>query len=124
MILDTVLGPGRAARFTIFAGDVVEVKKPDPEIYELAVERLGLRKDETVVIEDSRNGLLAATRRRAAVRRHREQLHPRRGLRRGGPRRLEPRRPGPADARAREPERCRPGDHLGLPDLEAVIGTR
>lgn len=42
-------------------GDAVAAKKPDPAIYELAVARLGARKAETLVIEDSRNGLLAAT---------------------------------------------------------------
>ena len=61
IILDAVLGPERAASFTVFAGDVVPVKKPDPAIYLLAVEQLGASADETVVIEDSRNGLLAAT---------------------------------------------------------------
>jgi beta-phosphoglucomutase-like phosphatase (HAD superfamily) len=35
-------------------------KKPDPAIYALALERLGLATDEVLVIEDSRNGLLAA----------------------------------------------------------------
>jgi len=38
----------------------VSKKKPDPEIYNLALERLGLKPNECVVIEDSRNGLLAA----------------------------------------------------------------
>ncbi len=56
-----LLGPALAERITIFAGDVVAAKKPDPEIYELAVERLRVRKDEALVIEDSRNGLLSAT---------------------------------------------------------------
>ena len=61
VILDTVLGPRRAERFAVFAGDVVAAKKPDPSIYRLALERLGATREETVVIEDSRNGLLAAT---------------------------------------------------------------
>jgi len=60
VILESVLGPRRAARFAVFAGDVVPVKKPDPAIYELALERLRTTAAETVVIEDSRNGLLAA----------------------------------------------------------------
>ena len=59
-VLD-LLGPERKARFEIvLAGDVVSKKKPDPEIYVLARERLGLPAAECVVIEDSRNGLLAA----------------------------------------------------------------
>jgi HAD superfamily hydrolase (TIGR01509 family) len=62
VILETVLGRRRAARFAVLAGDVVAAKKPDPSIYRLAVERLGATPEETVVIEDSRNGLLAATR--------------------------------------------------------------
>jgi HAD superfamily hydrolase (TIGR01509 family) len=61
IILDAVLGPDRAERFEVFAGDVVPVKKPDPAIYRLALERLGAAVGEAVVIEDSRNGLLAAT---------------------------------------------------------------
>ncbi len=56
-----LLGAALAERMAIFAGDIVSAKKPDPEIYELAVARLGVNKGETVVVEDSRNGLLAAT---------------------------------------------------------------
>lgn len=36
-------------------------KKPDPEVYAVALARLGLPAKETVAIEDSRNGVLAAT---------------------------------------------------------------
>lgn len=49
-----------AARFTVFAGDVVPHKKPAPDIYLLALRELGTPAAEAVVIEDSRNGLLAA----------------------------------------------------------------
>ncbi len=60
-ILDKAVGPERAARFDlILAGDVVAKKKPAPDIYLLALERLGVRPAEVLVIEDSRNGLLAA----------------------------------------------------------------
>lgn len=60
-ILEQAVGPERAARFDlVLAGDVVPKKKPAPDIYLLALERLGARPDETLVIEDSRNGLLAA----------------------------------------------------------------
>jgi len=45
----------------VFAGDVVPRKKPAPDIYLLALDSLGLPADRAVVIEDSRNGLLAAT---------------------------------------------------------------
>ena len=44
----------------LLAGDMVSKKKPDPEIYNLALEKTGLAPDECVVIEDSRNGVLAA----------------------------------------------------------------
>jgi HAD superfamily hydrolase (TIGR01509 family) len=44
----------------VLAGDVVSKKKPDPEIYLLALEKSGLSPDQCIVIEDSRNGLLAA----------------------------------------------------------------
>ena len=61
LIAEKLLGPERKAKFSaILAGDVVSKKKPDPEIYNLASERLGIEPDECVVIEDSRNGLLAA----------------------------------------------------------------
>jgi len=62
--IDAVLdlfGPERKAKFEfVLAGDVVSKKKPDPEIYELAKQSLGLPTHECLVIEDSRNGLLAA----------------------------------------------------------------
>jgi HAD superfamily hydrolase (TIGR01509 family) len=60
-ILDVAAGPERAARFDlVLAGDVVSRKKPAPDIYRLALERLGVPAEEVLVIEDSRNGLLAA----------------------------------------------------------------
>ena len=59
-VLAHTVGPELAGKLLVLAGDVVATKKPDPEIYELAVDRLGVRKSEVVVIEDSRNGLLAA----------------------------------------------------------------
>jgi len=61
-VLD-LLGPERKAKFEfVHAGDVVSKKKPDPEIYQLAEQSLGLPPADCIVIEDSRNGLLAATR--------------------------------------------------------------
>ena len=63
--IDAVLdlfGAARKAAFDfVLAGDVVKKKKPDPEIYALAKQKLGLPTHECIVIEDSRNGLLAAT---------------------------------------------------------------
>ncbi len=59
-VLD-LLGPERKAKFEfVHAGDVVSRKKPDPEVYELAKQSLGLPVNHCMVIEDSRNGLIAA----------------------------------------------------------------
>jgi HAD superfamily hydrolase (TIGR01509 family) len=44
----------------VLAGDVVSHKKPDPEIYNLALSRTGLNADQVMVVEDSKNGVLAA----------------------------------------------------------------
>jgi len=44
----------------IIAGDMVSKKKPDPEIYLMALEKSGLTADECIVIEDSKNGVSAA----------------------------------------------------------------
>jgi HAD superfamily hydrolase (TIGR01509 family) len=61
LVAEVLLGPERKAHFSaILAGDVVSKKKPDPEIYNLASERLSLNPSECVVIEDTHIGLLAA----------------------------------------------------------------
>ncbi|WP_369069415.1 HAD-IA family hydrolase [Kineococcus terrestris] len=60
-VLTTAVGAELAGRIPVFAGDVVPAKKPDPAVYELTVAELGLDRDDTLVVEDSRNGLLAAT---------------------------------------------------------------
>lgn len=44
----------------IAAGDEVEAKKPAPDVYRLALDRLGLPAGDCLTFEDSRNGLLAA----------------------------------------------------------------
>ncbi len=44
----------------VLAGDIVSKKKPDPEIYNLALSKTGLKPDQAFVVEDSRNGVLAA----------------------------------------------------------------
>ncbi len=60
-ILEYAVGKDRADRFDLLlAGDVVPKKKPDPVIYLLALERLGVPPADVLVVEDSRNGLLAA----------------------------------------------------------------
>lgn len=59
-VVRLLLGPDRAAHFAVvLAGDVVSKKKPDPEIYNLVKDRLGVTGSEGLVIEDSRIGLLA-----------------------------------------------------------------
>jgi len=59
-VLD-LLGAERKSRFEhVLAGDIVSRKKPDPEIYVMAAQRLGLDPDECLVIEDSEIGLRAA----------------------------------------------------------------
>jgi HAD superfamily hydrolase (TIGR01509 family) len=60
-VLEHAVGAELAERVPVFAGDVVPAKKPDPAIYDLTVESLGLDRADTLVVEDSRNGLLAAT---------------------------------------------------------------
>ena len=44
----------------VLAGDMVSKKKPDPEIYNMGLSKLSLQPNECFVVEDSRNGVLAA----------------------------------------------------------------
>ena len=60
-VLHFALGDELAVLFTVCAGDMVPRKKPAPDIYLLALEKMGLSAEEALVVEDSRNGLLAAT---------------------------------------------------------------
>jgi HAD superfamily hydrolase (TIGR01509 family) len=59
-VVRVLLGPERASRISVFAGDVVARKKPDPAIYQLAATTLGLIPAACVVVEDSHIGLKAA----------------------------------------------------------------
>ena len=60
-VVNQALGEERLAKLdTIIAGDDVSVKKPDPMIYNIARERLGVPRERCVVIEDSIVGLRAA----------------------------------------------------------------
>jgi len=54
------LGAEVAAVMRVFAGDVVPRKKPDPAIYLLAAQELGVDPARCVVVEDSHIGLTAA----------------------------------------------------------------
>ena len=58
--LERAVGTGLAERVRVFAGDIVPHKKPAPDIYLLALRDLGVPATAAVVVEDSRNGLLAA----------------------------------------------------------------
>ncbi|KAI4336263.1 hypothetical protein L6164_014809 [Bauhinia variegata] len=59
-IVSFLLGPQRAEKIKIFAGDVVPRKKPDPAIYQLAATTLDVDPSRCVVVEDSAIGLAAA----------------------------------------------------------------
>ena len=74
-VLEHVVGADAAARFAVFAGDVVPAKKPDPAIYLLALERMGVDAGR----RDRRRGLAQRParrrRRRPALRRDGQRLH-------------------------------------------------
>ena len=60
-VLSYVMGEELAGQFAgVFAGDIVAAKKPAPDIYNIAAATLHLDPAGCVVVEDSRNGLLAA----------------------------------------------------------------
>jgi len=59
-VLRRAMGEATAARFLTLAGDVVKAKKPAPDIYLLAAEKLGIAPNRCVVVEDSNNGVEAA----------------------------------------------------------------
>ncbi len=60
-LLQATLGPEAIGWFdAIAAGGVVPAKKPAPDIYHHALDRLGLPPDACLALEDSRNGLRAA----------------------------------------------------------------
>jgi len=59
-LVSTLMGPERAAKFQIFAGDMVKKKKPAPDVYLMAVDEMGLDKSKCAIIEDSHIGVGAA----------------------------------------------------------------
>ncbi|MBL1208968.1 HAD-IA family hydrolase [Geminocystis sp. GBBB08] len=60
--LDTSLGEERSKYFAVVAaGDMVKKKKPAPDIYLLALERLNISSKNCLAIEDTNQGLIAAT---------------------------------------------------------------
>ncbi|MEN8129089.1 MAG: HAD family hydrolase [Pseudomonadota bacterium] len=61
-LLESTLGEASVDWFAaIGAGDVVANKKPAPDIYEFVLRALGLQPSQCVAIEDSYNGIIAAT---------------------------------------------------------------
>jgi HAD superfamily hydrolase (TIGR01509 family) len=61
-LLRTHLGPGWAAWFAVLVcGEDVVRKKPDPEVYQLALKRLRLSPLDVLAVEDSPGGVAAAT---------------------------------------------------------------
>jgi len=60
LIAATLGEPADAVFTAIAAGDEVRAKKPAPDVYLLAVARLGLAAGACVAFEDSANGLVAA----------------------------------------------------------------
>jgi len=59
-LVETLMGAERYAAFEFFCGDAVQRKKPAPDVYNLAAEKMSLDKGECVVIEDSGIGCKAA----------------------------------------------------------------
>jgi len=60
-LLSSNLGEDSLDWFDIIAaGDIVENKKPSPEIYQLVLDEMGWQADECVAFEDSENGCLSA----------------------------------------------------------------
>lgn len=59
-IVDHLIGADLAPDVRVFAGDMVKRKKPDPAIYQLALDEMGLDPARCVVVEDSNIGLRAA----------------------------------------------------------------
>ncbi len=61
-VLKYCMGPELAAEIEVIAsGEEVRCKKPAPDVYRLAMQRLGVSPDECVALEDSEMGLKAAT---------------------------------------------------------------
>jgi HAD superfamily hydrolase (TIGR01509 family) len=60
-LVTAALGAGAVDRFAVIAaGDMVQAKKPAPDVYVLALSKLGLGPERVVAFEDSLPGLTAA----------------------------------------------------------------
>lgn len=61
-LITTNLGNDAMDYFDVIAaGDIVKNKKPAPDIYNYALNKLNLKADECISFEDSENGMLSAT---------------------------------------------------------------
>ena len=61
VLLEHSLGPGTQDWFEVIAaGDIVPAKKPAPDIYHYALEKMGLDPADCLAFEDSENGLRAS----------------------------------------------------------------
>jgi HAD superfamily hydrolase (TIGR01509 family) len=60
-LLEHALAPGSSDWFEVIAaGDIVPAKKPAPDIYNWALEKLNLPAEACLAFEDSRNGILSS----------------------------------------------------------------
>lgn len=60
-LLTATLGKASLDWFEVIAaGDIVPAKKPAPDIYEYALDKMGLQADECLAFEDSENGILSS----------------------------------------------------------------
>lgn len=60
-LLENAMDPDAMSWFEVIAaGDVVPAKKPAPDIYAYAMEKLGLSPEECIAFEDSHNGIRAS----------------------------------------------------------------
>jgi HAD superfamily hydrolase (TIGR01509 family) len=61
-LLEHAIAPYAVSWFEVIAaGDIVPRKKPVPDIYLYVLEQMGLQPEECIAIEDSQQGLIAAT---------------------------------------------------------------
>jgi len=56
-LVQVLMGSERRAKFEIYAGDMVKAKKPAPDVYDMAVDTMGLDKSRCVIVEDTHIGL-------------------------------------------------------------------
>lgn len=60
-LLEHALEPGSTDWFEVIAaGDIVPAKKPAPDIYDWALEKLNLKAEDCLAFEDSENGILSS----------------------------------------------------------------